>query len=61
MKTKNESGVALIIVLLFLILMGALMQTFIVKVMSSQKMMSMDMRTNRTERINLPAAPAPKP
>jgi Tfp pilus assembly protein PilX len=57
MKTKNESGIALITVLLILVLMGALLQTFIVKVISSQKMMGMDMRTNRTDRINPPAAP----
>jgi len=58
MKTKNESGIALIAALLILILMGALLQLFIIKVMSSQKMMGMDMRTVR----NLdPTPPLPPP
>jgi len=55
MKTKNESGIALIATLLIMILMGVMLQTFIVKIISSQKTMGMDMRTERTERINPPA------
>jgi len=47
MKTKNESGIALIATLLILILMGALLHVFTVKVVSSQKMMGMDKRAER--------------
>ena len=42
MKTNNESGIALITALLFLILMGAMLHVFIVKVYSSQRMVGMD-------------------
>ena len=55
MKAKNESGIALITALFILVLMGVMLQTFIVKIMSSQKTLGMDMRTERTERINPPA------
>jgi len=58
MKNKNESGIALIVALLILVLAGALLQTFIVKIISSQKMMGMDMRTQRN--VN-PSAPKPNP
>jgi len=44
MKNKNESGIALIAVLLILILMGALFHVFVVKIQSSQKMISLDMQ-----------------
>jgi type II secretory pathway component PulK len=57
MKTKNESGMALIAVLLILVLMGAMLQTFIVNIINSQKMIGMDMRTERTDRINQPKPP----
>ena len=60
MRIKNESGIALIMALLLLILMGAMLQVFIVKVTSSQKMIGMDMREERN--LNPPAkAPPPEP
>ena len=61
MKTKNESGIALIAVLLILVLMGVMLQTFIVKIISSQKMMGLDMQTERTGRINPKPPTPPKP
>lgn len=42
MKNKNESGIALITALLFLVLMGAMLHVFIIKVYSSQRMVGMD-------------------
>ena len=48
MKTRKESGIALITVLLVLILMGALFMTLVVKINSSQKMIGMDARSDRT-------------
>ena len=47
MKTENESGIALITVLLILVLMGALLFTFTVKIQNSQKMLGMDMSSDR--------------
>ena len=47
MKIKDESGIALITALLIMVLMGAMLQIFIIRVMSSQKMMSMDMQADR--------------
>jgi type II secretory pathway component PulK len=44
MKNNNESGVALIMALLLLILMGTMLHIFIVKVYSSQRMMGLDMQ-----------------
>ena len=43
MKIKDESGIALIAALLLLVLMGAMLHVFTVKVISSQKMIGMDM------------------
>ena len=43
MKNKNESGIALIMTLLMLILMGTMLHVFIVKVYSSQRMLGADM------------------
>ena len=53
MKAKNESGIAVIMALLILVLMSAMLQVFIVKVISSQKMLSMDMRSERSPNFNV--------
>jgi len=55
MKNNNESGIALITALLFLILMGAMLHVFIVKVYSSQRMVAMD----RPSQITIQRATAP--
>ncbi|MDR0310883.1 MAG: hypothetical protein LBJ21_04790 [Acidobacteriota bacterium] len=44
MKNGNESGVALIAALLILVLMGAMLHVFVVKIHTSQKMIGMDMQ-----------------
>ena len=43
MKNNSESGIALISALLILVLMGAMLHAFIVKVYSSQRMLGADM------------------
>lgn len=47
MKTKCESGIALITVLLILVLMGALLQGFILSVNSDQQLISTDRKHNQ--------------
>jgi Tfp pilus assembly protein PilX len=44
MKNGNESGIALITALLILVLMGALLHVFVIKIYSSQRMIGMDMQ-----------------
>ena len=48
MKIKNESGIALIAALLILVLMGVMLEVFIVSVNSSQKMLAEDFQSDRT-------------
>jgi len=48
MKIKNESGIALIAALLLLILMGVMLQVFIVRINSSQRMLGTDLGSDRT-------------
>lgn len=55
MKFKNESGVALVIALLILVLMGAMLHAFMVKVDSSQKMIGMENRSARSYATGLAA------
>ena len=45
MKTNNDSGIALIAVLLIIVLMGALLQTFLVNLDSQQKLFGSDLRS----------------
>jgi len=47
MKIRNESGIALITALLILILMGALLVTFFVRLDSSQRMIGMGQDSDR--------------
>jgi hypothetical protein len=47
MKTKNESGIALISALLILVLMGVLLEGFIVAVNSDQQLIGVDREQNR--------------
>ena len=47
MKLRDESGFALIMALMLTILMGAILQLFIARVISSQRMIAMDMWADR--------------
>ena len=47
MKTKSESGIALVSALLILVLLGALLVAFIVSVNSDQSLISVDRDQNR--------------
>ena len=55
MKNKHEGGIALITVLLLLVLMGALLQVFIINVNSSQRIMGMNTRSDNAFAASLGA------